>query len=221
MNALPSNEPSSRLIRDRRRVPVFRPVPTDPGAGALLASRIHHPDVLAISSAGSRCRGDLYCDFHGQMIRRGPEPCALQRDRLARVMRDRDADEVLISHNAARWIEVDPARTGHVDLHPGVHVAADEIVVIIVGQMHISRDEPRRKSTGAQRSDHQDRELATAPTAHSKRPYRILNALLMPRDVLETSVYGVGYADEKFVRADGSVPTAEQRAPAIDLVPRM
>ena len=72
----------------------------------MLASRLHHPDVLAISSAGSSCRSDLYCDFHGQMIRRGPEPCALQRDRLARVMRDRDADEVLISHNAARWIEV-------------------------------------------------------------------------------------------------------------------
>jgi hypothetical protein len=41
------------LIRDGRRVPVFRPVPTDLGAGAMLASRLHHPDVLAISSAGS------------------------------------------------------------------------------------------------------------------------------------------------------------------------
>jgi len=34
------------------RIPVFRPVPTDLGAGATLASRLHHPDVLAISSAG-------------------------------------------------------------------------------------------------------------------------------------------------------------------------
>src|ERR1700719_5217283 len=128
-------------------------------------------------------------------------------------MRDCDADEILISHHAARRIEVDPAGAGHVDLHPGVHVAADEIVVIIVGQMHISRDEPRRKSTGAQRSDHQDREIATAPAAEFKRPYRILNALLMPRDVLETSAYGVGQVDEKFVRADGSVLTEERRAP--------
>ena len=31
---------------------MFRPVPTDLGAGATLASRLHHPDVLAISSAG-------------------------------------------------------------------------------------------------------------------------------------------------------------------------
>jgi hypothetical protein len=58
--------------------------------------------------------------------------------------------------------------------------------------MYISRDEPRRKSTGAERSDHQDREIATAAAAEFKRPYRILNAVLMPRDVLETSAYGVG-----------------------------
>ena len=45
MNALPSNEPSSRLIRDGRRVPEFPP-PTDPGAGAMLASRLHHPMSL-------------------------------------------------------------------------------------------------------------------------------------------------------------------------------
>jgi hypothetical protein len=107
-------QPSSRLISDGRRVPVFPPVPTDLGAGAMLASPLHHPDVLAISSAGSPCRSDLYCNFHGQMIRRGPEPCALQGDRLARVMRHRDADEVLISHEASRRVEVDPARTGNV-----------------------------------------------------------------------------------------------------------
>jgi len=62
------------------------------------------------------------------------------------MMRDCDADEILITHYATRRIEVDPAGTGHVDLHPGVHVAARDIVVIIVGQMHVSRDEPRRNS---------------------------------------------------------------------------
>ena len=66
---------------------------------------------------------------------------------FARMMRDCDADEIPISHNAARRIEVDPAGARHVDLHPGVHVAAlDNIVVVIVGQMHVSRDEPRRNS---------------------------------------------------------------------------
>lgn len=108
------------------------------------------PMYLAISSAGSPCRSNLYRNFHGQMIRRGPEPYALQRDRLARVMRDRDADEVLISHDASRRVEVDPARTGHVDLDPGVGVAASSAVVII-GQMHISGYEPRGNSAQAQR----------------------------------------------------------------------
>jgi hypothetical protein len=48
----------------------------------------------------------------------------LQRDRIARVDRDRDADEVFISDVTSRWIEVDPARTGNIDLNPGVGVAA-------------------------------------------------------------------------------------------------
>jgi hypothetical protein len=52
------------------------------------------------------------------MIRCRSVPTALDRDRLARVMRDRDADEIAISHNAARRIEIDPARTGHVRLAP-------------------------------------------------------------------------------------------------------
>jgi len=34
MNALPPNEPPSRLIRDGIRVPVLRPVSTDLGVGA-------------------------------------------------------------------------------------------------------------------------------------------------------------------------------------------
>ena len=46
MNALPSNEPSSRLIRDGRRVPEFRPgrpilVPAQCSQG-----RLHHPMSL-------------------------------------------------------------------------------------------------------------------------------------------------------------------------------
>jgi hypothetical protein len=102
------------------------------------------------------------------MIRRGPEPCALQRDRLARVMRDRDADEVLISHNAARWIEIDPARTGNVNLDPGVGVAASSAVVVVIGQMHISGYEPRGNSAQAQRGYHQHCEVTTtaAPRSH-------------------------------------------------------
>ena len=216
MNALPSNEPSSRLIRDGRRVSVFRPVPTDPGAGALLASRIHHPDVLAISSAGSRCRGDLYCDFHGQMIRRGPEPCALQRDRLARVMRDRDTDEVLISHNAARWIEVDPAGTGNVDLDPGVGIAASSAVVVVIGQMHISGYEPRGNSAQAQRGYHQHCEVTTTAAPEIECPDRSLDSLFVPRYVFDGPPDSPRHVDEQLVSVGRSVFAEEHGAPAIN-----
>src|ERR1700720_2846930 len=86
--------------------------------------------------------------------------------------------------------------------------------------MHVSRHEPRRKSTGAERSDHQDREIATTAAAEFKSPHRILNAVLMPRDMLEALPYGVRHADEKFMRADGSVSPEERRAPAIDFAAR-
>src|SRR5271166_190677 len=216
MNALPSNEPSSRLIRDDRRVPVFRPVPTDPGAGALLASRIHHLDVLAISSAGSRCRSDLHCDFHGEMIRRGPEPCALQRDSLARVMRDRDADEVLISHIAARWIEVDPARTGNVDLDSGVGVATGSAIVVVIGQMHISGYESRGNSAQAQRGHHQHCDVTTTAAPEIERPDRGLDSLLVPRYVFDGPPYGPRHVDEHLVSVGRSVFAEERGAPAIN-----
>src|ERR1700732_3197027 len=114
------------------------------------------------------------------MIRRGPEPCALQRNRLARVMRDRDADEIPISDNATRRIEVDPARAGHIDLHPGVRVAAGDIVVIIVGQMQVSRDEPRGYSARAKRRYHKHGEVATTAAPEIERPDRSLDSLLVP-----------------------------------------
>jgi hypothetical protein len=216
MNDLPFNKPSSRFIRDGRRVPVFRPVPTDLGAAAMLGSRLHHPNVLAISSAGSSCRSDLYCDFHGQMIRRGPKPCALQRDRFARVVRDRDADEVLISHDASRRIEVDPAWTGNVDLDPGVSVAAGSAVVVVIGQMHISGYEPRGNSAQAQRGYHQHCEVTTTAAPEIECPDRSLDALLVPRYVFDGPPDGPRHVDEQLVSVGRSVFAEEHRAPAIN-----
>ena len=49
--------------------------------------------------ADIRLSGDFDRDFHSEMVASVPEPRALQRDRLARVMCDRDADEVPVSHD--------------------------------------------------------------------------------------------------------------------------
>ena len=112
------------------------------------------PESSSPASAGIRLRGDLDRDFHGEMVRRGSDPCPLQGNRLARLVRDRDAHEVPIPHHAARRIEVDPARAGNVDLDPCMCVAAGDKIVAVIGKVQISGHKPRSEfqASGAPRS---------------------------------------------------------------------
>jgi hypothetical protein len=87
---------SSYVIADRSSV---RSNYCDPASGAT-------------SSVGIRRRDDLHADFHGEMVRCGANPRALQRDRLARLAHDRDANKSLIPNHAGRRIIVDPAGPG-------------------------------------------------------------------------------------------------------------
>src|SRR5580704_3213523 len=170
------------------------------------------------SGAGRRCRADLHGDFHGHVIRRGPEPCALQRNGLARMMRNRDADELFIADAAARRIEIDPARTGNVDLDPGVGVAAGStiVVVIIIGQMQISGHEASGNAAGAKRRYHQHGEVTTTAAAEIERADGRLDTLLVPRDVLEGPLDGPRHVAEQLVRVGRAVFAEERSAPAID-----
>jgi hypothetical protein len=104
------------------------------------------PESSSPASAGIRLRGDLDCDFHGEMVRRGSDPCPLHGNRLARLVRDRDAHEVPIPHHAARRIEVDPARAGNVDLDPCMCVTAGDKIVAVIGKVQISGHKPRSDS---------------------------------------------------------------------------
>ena len=55
-----------------------------------------------------------------------------------------DTDEILISDAAARRIEIDPAWTGNVGVNPRMGVASSQfVIVIILREMHVSRDEAR------------------------------------------------------------------------------
>ena len=108
-------------------------------------------------------RFDPHRNLHGDVIRRAPIPCPLQRNCVARVLHDRDADEVLVSRNTRRRIEVDPARTWNVSLDPSVGITTSNLMrvfVLLLGQMHVTRNKPRRNSARAQRRDHQHREVA-------------------------------------------------------------
>ena len=125
------------------------------------------------------------------MVRRGPDPRALQRNRLAGLMHDRNAHEVLIPDHAGRRIEVDPAGAGNVDLDPGMGVAADCTVVDVIGKMQISGHKPRGDSKRAQRCNHEHREVATTPAREGEGPDRVLDSLLVPRHVLEGPLDGL------------------------------
>src|SRR5882762_9434821 len=80
----------------------------------------------------TRRRDDLHGNLHGEMVRCGPNPRALQRDRFTRLAHDRHAHKVSIPNRAARWIKVDPAPAGNIDLDPGMGIAARDLVVVIV-----------------------------------------------------------------------------------------
>ena len=108
-------------------------------------------------------RFDPHRYLHGEVIRRASIPCPLQRNCVARVLHGRDADEVLVSHNTRRRIEVDPARTWNVSLDPSVGVTTSNLMLVFVllfGQMQVTRNKPRRNSARAQRRHHQHREVA-------------------------------------------------------------
>jgi hypothetical protein len=100
---------------------------------------------------------------------------------MARIMRHRDAHEVLIPDHAARRIEVDPTGAGNIGLDPGMGVAAGETVVVVIGKMQISGHEPRSKSKRAQRCNHEPRKVATTPVRELQGLDRVLDSLLVPR----------------------------------------
>jgi len=78
-----------------------------------------------------------------------------------------------------------------------VGVAAGDTIVVIIGKMQISGDEPRRDSKRAQRRDHEHRKIATTPARELQRLDRILGTLLVPRHVLEGPLDGLRHVDEK------------------------
>ena len=86
----------------------------------------------------------------------------MQRDRLVRIARHRDADEVAGADDAVGRIEFDPARVRQIDLHPGMGRAAAVMIAILraVAGIEIAGDEARGEAEPPQRLDHQKRIVA-------------------------------------------------------------
>src|SRR5260370_14770695 len=74
-------------------------------------------------------RDDVDADIHADKGVRRSEIGAVQWDRLARIARHRDADEIAGADDAVGRIELDPARAWQIDLHPGMDRAAADIAM--------------------------------------------------------------------------------------------
>ena len=96
-------------------------------------------------------------------------------------------------------------------------VAAGDTVVVVIGKMQISGHEPRGESKRAQRRDHEHRKVATTPARELQGPDRVLDALLVPRHVLEGPLDGLRHVDEKLAGVGRSVLAEERGGPAIEL----
>src|SRR5580693_5451716 len=112
----------------------------------------------------------------------------MQRDRLARIARDRDTNEVARPDNAVGGIELDPARARQIDLNPGMRRTAAEITSVR-GHEQITRHETRGDAEPPQRLDHQQRIIAAGARAGLQRIERMLGAVLVALAV------GKGVAD--------------------------
>ena len=71
-----------------------------PGPGPPQSSQAASSSQASADASGAGVRRrDLDRDLHGEMVRCGPDPRALQRNRLARLVRDCDTHEVLIPNH--------------------------------------------------------------------------------------------------------------------------
>ena len=121
----------------------------------------------------------------------------MQRDRLARIARHRDADEIAGADDAVGGIELDPAGARQIDLHPGMGRAAADIAMgAVAGDEQIARDEARGDAEPPQRLDHEQRVVAAGAGPGLQRVERMLGAVLVPLAVGEGLADAVGHAAE-------------------------
>ena len=135
-------------------------------------------------------RDDVDVDLHADKRVGRAQIGAVQRDRLARIARHRDADQVAGADDAVGRIELDPAGARQIDLHPGMGRAAADIAVrAVAGNEEIAGHEARGDAEPPQRLDHEQRIVAAAAGSGLQRIERMLGALLVALAV------GEGLAD--------------------------
>ena len=121
----------------------------------------------------------------------------MQRDRLARIARHRDADQIAGADDAVGRIELDPAGARQIDLHPGMGRAAADIAMrAVAGNEQIAGDEARGDAEPAQRLDHEQRIVAAGAGSGLQRVERMLGAVLVALAIGEGLADAMGHAAE-------------------------
>jgi len=75
---------------------------------------------------------DAHTHLHGDVIRYASVPRSLQRNCVARVLGDRNSDEVFVPHDTRRRVEVYPTGTGNITLDPSVGVTAVNLLLVVM-----------------------------------------------------------------------------------------
>ena len=132
---------------------------------------------------------DGHLHLHVEMIQRGPDEGAVERDRVMRIAHDRNGDKADLADAASRWVEIDPAGAWQIDLCPGMGRAATSaarrLLRILEWDGEIPGSKPRGETERAGRLDHQHGEIAAAAMAEPERLHRRLDALRLAPPVEE------------------------------------
>ena len=168
----------------RRRLRAFV---GDVVAGADLHASSLKPTEQAVAwfrSPGLFLATDLHRHLHAEIVVAVAGERAGERQGLARLAGDGDADQLVIAEDGVGRVDIDPAGAGQIDLHPGMGgAAAMHVAAIARGHVEVAGDETRRQAERAQRLDHQHGEVAAGAGAARQRLERKLDTLLMPAHI--------------------------------------
>src|SRR6185436_19402654 len=128
--------------------------------------------------------GHADAHVHAAHGRRRTDEGAPERQRVALVPRDRHANEVAVADDVVGGVEVHPAGSGQIDLHPRVGgAAADDGAAGGIRHEDITADEPGGQATRSRRLHHQDREVPAAAAAPAQRVAGTLHPFLDAREI--------------------------------------
>src|SRR6266481_2414020 len=172
------------------------------GVGCTAAYAISKPTLISMMLRLRPFVGgdDIDVHLHADEGVGRPEIGAMQRDRLARIAGDCDANEVAGTDDAVGRIELDPTVARQIDLHPGMGRAAADMAIAIVGHEQIAGDEARGDAETPQCLDHEQRIVAAGAGSGLQRIERMLCALLVALAVNEGIADAMGHAAENFER---------------------